>query len=397
MKLLLSCDDYCYKSGNNYFLSDKSYLLASRYLKVFDGVKMALRTKEVTLAEIPSNCHKLVDERIEIHEMPFFQGPAQFSKVIISAVKAAKESLQNCDAAILRLPSPVAFIVWRKLRHTNIPFATEIVFDCKDASNSGNFQSKVLWCILHAWQVKACAEAEGVSCVTSEYLQRRYHPTKNGAFVSNYSSAEIVPAFFYRARTYPNKKILSIAHVANQVAFNSRKGHNELIKAISLLKKDGIVIDVKFIGEDYFDGFEKLRHFATELGVEDQIQFTGYLSSKQMRETLIDSDLAVLPTKSEGLPRVIIEAMAMGIPCVTTPVSGNPELIDKQFLVNYDDVIGLKDRIRDLVIDKNLYEEQSKTNFERSKEYSSLVLNPRRYEFYKKLYELAKSRKENIK
>ena len=104
-----------------------------------------------------------------------------------------------------------------------------------------------------------------------------------------------------------------------------------------------------------------------------------------MSSFLDNSDLFVLPTKAEGLPRVIIEAMAKGLPVVTTPASGNPELIENKYLVEYSDVEGLAHKIEELVTFKEAYEKASRVNFEKSLEYAPDILQTRRDKFYVEL------------
>ena len=66
---------------------------------------------------------------------------------------------------------------------------------------------------------------------------------------------------------------------------------------------------------------------AANASVLDQITFTGRVNRRQLSDILENSDIFVFPTAAEGLPRVIIEAMAKGLPCVISDVSGNPELV----------------------------------------------------------------------
>jgi len=245
---------------------------------------------------------------------------------------------------------------------------------------------------MHNLQVKACNEATGVACVTEKYLQRRYFPTRPNAITSHYSSIELTEDFFLHPRKYPNKKIIRLIHVANQVQFNGRKGHVELIDVVSRLNFKSKRVEIVYVGEDYFNGIEKLKALASEKGIVDDVIFTGYLNKKELRSELEKADIIIFPTKAEGLPRVIIEAMALGLPCITSPVSGNPELINEQFLVEYDDIKKMADACMRLISDKTLYEQESLENFEKSRQYSADVLNPRRTKFYKDLIELVKSK-----
>ena len=140
-----------------------------------------------------------------------------------------------------------------------------------------------------------------------------------------------------------------------------------------------------FVGGDYFGGIAQLTQYAKSLGVGDLLRFSGFVSTDRLRELLLEADILVYPTRAEGLLRVIIEASALGLPCVTTPVSGNTELIDKDFLVDYSDVRGFADKIEILINDKYLYENQSRINYERSAAYCKDVLDSRRKEFYESL------------
>ena len=159
---------------------------------------------------------------------------------------------------------------------------------------------------------------------------------------------------------------------------------------MKILKDEGVIVNLTFAGEDWDNGFELLGNYAKELGVEKQVEFAGFLNRQQLSDMLDESDLFVLPTRAEGLPRVIIEAMAKGLPCVSTKVSGNHELLANEYLVDYDDVPALAKSIKTLVTDKTAYEKASKDNFENSQQYESSLLEVRRNKFYQQLKDLVK-------
>lgn len=386
-KLLISCDDYIFRhKGCYYFKNQEWYDFYQRYLRVFEELKICNRVIDET--QLGKNRVLVDDPRIEIHPLPIFHGPIEYAKVFFATGRAINTAVDGCDAAILRLPSTVAQRISKQVIKVGIPFATEIVFDAQDgADTSEKLLEKILWRIINKQMRAICAKADGVSCVTAKYLQQHYYSVKPNHFVSSYSTLALDKSFFTAPRQYPNKPVFSIAHVDMQIGLHGRKGQDIIIEALGKLKKKGIIVNVNFAGDDWDNSTSKILAFAKEHDVEGQVACIGWLSRKQMNEFLDNSDLFVLPTKAEGLPRVIIEAIAKGLPTVTTPASGNPELIPSHYLVDFYDVDTLALRIEELVSDKNSYEKASKENYEHSLQYEASILQARRDAFYTKLKE----------
>jgi glycosyltransferase involved in cell wall biosynthesis len=158
-----------------------------------------------------------------------------------------------------------------------------------------------------------------------------------------------------------------------------------VIDAVALLKDRGLNVFVSFAGKDYDDGVRQLKEYAKGKGVEDRVTFAGFLTRVELETYLANSDIYVMPTKAEGLPRVIIEAMAKGLPCLTTDVSGNSELIDKEMMFDFYDVKTIADLVEMLIKNPHLYEITSRKNFLRSQKYEASILEKRRDDFYTKL------------
>lgn len=388
-KLLISCDDYIFRhNGQYYFKSQEWHDFYQRYLRVFEQLRIANRV--IDEPELKKGRVLLDDSRIEIHPLPIFHGPVQYAKTYFAAGRAMKNAVDGCDAAVLRLPSTVAQRISKQVLKAGIPFATEIVFDaCDGADTANNLVEKLLWRIIDRQMRNTCAKADGVSCVTAHYLQRRYFSKKEGHFESNYSTLNIDKSFFTSPRRFPDKEVLTIAHVDLQIGLHERKGTDIVIQALGKLKSErGIIVNVKFAGDDWDNSTEKILNYAKAYGVDKQVECTGLLSRAELTAFLDNSDLFVLPTKAEGLPRVIIEAIAKGLPTITTPASGNPELISADYLVPFYDVDTLAKKIERIVTDREEYERVSKLNFEHSLQYEGSILQGRRDEFYTNLKRL---------
>jgi glycosyltransferase involved in cell wall biosynthesis len=103
------------------------------------------------------------------------------------------------------------------------------------------------------------------------------------------------------------------------------KGHQVLLEAVKLLRDRRVNLRVTLIG----GGTElaRLRQYAVDHHLEDTVDFTGALSHPEMLAQLRRADLFALASFAEGIPVALMEAMSLGLPCVSTYIAGIPELI----------------------------------------------------------------------
>lgn len=391
-KLLISCDDTLFVYHGKYYFKNQEWCnFYKRYLRIFNSLRIAVRCEVV---DELNSCNILIDDtRIEVIDIPNFSGPLEYAKKYFKIGRALTNICDGCDAAIVRLPSTIGQRVARKVIKSHIPYGVEVVYDAEDGWRSEKkIINRYLWKRIDKEMRETCYTANGISCVTEFYLQKHYYSKKADAFTSHYSTLELPKEFYGFPKKYPEGKTFTLANVANQIQFNGRKGFNEIIEAISILKKKGVIVNAKFVGQDYHNGITQFMDLSRRLDVEKQIEFMGYLTRPELDDFLSSVDMFVMPTRAEGLPRVIIEAMAKGLPAISTPVSGNPELLDTHFLVKYEDVQTLANRIEELIIDKELYEKTSIENFNNSQKYEATVLERKRDAFYQKLEQIAKTK-----
>lgn len=391
-KLLISCDDTLFVYHGKYYFKNQEWCnFYKRYLRIFNSLRIAVRCEVV---DELNSCNILIDDtRIEVIDIPNFSGTLEYAKKYFKIGRALTNICDGCDAAIVRLPSTIGQRVARKVIKSHIPYGVEVVYDAEDGWRSEKkIINRYLWKRIDKEMRETCYTANGISCVTEFYLQKHYYSKKADAFTSHYSTLELPKEFYGFPKKYPEGKTFTLANVANQIQFNGRKGFNEIIEAISILKKKGVIVNAKFVGQDYHNGITQFMDLSRRLDVEKQIEFMGYLTRPELDDFLSSVDMFVMPTRAEGLPRVIIEAMAKGLPAISTPVSGNPELLDTHFLVKYEDVQTLANRIEELIIDKELYEKASFENFNNSQKYEATVLERKRDAFYQKLEQIAKTK-----
>ncbi len=114
--------------------------------------------------------------------------------------------------------------------------------------------------------------------------------------------------------------------------FYEVKGHRYLIEACRLLRDRGIEFTCSLVGDGPLG--EQLRKLAGELGVADSVRFLGRRTRDEIAELLRHSDVLVAPSiptdsgRREGIPVVLMEAMASGLAVVGSDISGIPELVE---------------------------------------------------------------------
>jgi glycosyltransferase involved in cell wall biosynthesis len=122
------------------------------------------------------------------------------------------------------------------------------------------------------------------------------------------------------------------------------KGHDVLLDAVHTCVKAGVRIEAVIVGGGRFH--DALVARSVELGLGDRVRFTGQLpSSAHVADELRRADLFVLPSRTEGMPRVLLEAMCLGKPCVASDVGGVAELLPERYLLPPGEVEPLAEAI----------------------------------------------------
>jgi glycosyltransferase involved in cell wall biosynthesis len=103
------------------------------------------------------------------------------------------------------------------------------------------------------------------------------------------------------------------------------KGQLLLVEAATMLAAKGLAFELTLVGDGPMRG--AIEALVTERGLSDRIRLTGSISTERLRGELLEARALVLPSFAEGLPMVIMEAMALRRPVLTTWIAGIPELV----------------------------------------------------------------------
>ena len=391
MRLLVAPDSSMYKTpdGKYWCPTIYEYSFFERYLQVFDEIVVASRVKLSSYEEVKGFL-RCDGPRMAIVDLPDMHGMSAYIRKLFPFAKASKLAIEGADCAIIRLPSMPASMVLHYYKKQKKKYALEVVVDPEEAYASNKIAQVLFTRLLR----KQCLEADGVSYVTRDYLQKKYpsylktNSDDGKHFESYYSTIRLKESFFALPKKYENRKQFTIIHTANNMN-NNVKGHKELLEAVDRVVRQGYDVLVRFVGDGLLrNSFERKMK---ELGLEKRVTFVGRLSgSNEVRKELLNADFLVFPTKAEGLPRTIIEAMAVGLPCISTPVAGIPELLEAEDMIEPQNIEGFAKRITEFITNPKLMEDKSIRNIAKAREYSEEVLSKRRNAFYKELKEKAK-------
>ncbi|GAA3607351.1 glycosyltransferase family 4 protein [Microlunatus ginsengisoli] len=323
---------------------------------------------------------------IEVRPLPYYTGPRQLLAQLPRLVTAVIRTTSDISLCMFRLPGPIGFIgsLWCRLRGRR--YAVEVVGDPVDVLRSGvagsaGVRLAAACGVVMRWAVGGAATAH---YVTEQTLQRHY-PASRATSTHVFSNVDLHEDDFTAAPRSERPAIRRLIAVGTHDQLY--KGHDDLIRAVGLLRADYPELRLRLVGDGRHSAL--LRSLAARTGVEDRVEFVGRVDSRtRLRELLDTSDLFCMPSRTEGLPRALIEAMARGVPSIGTTVGGIPELLPAELLVPPDDPVRLATLITRLADDPRLAAAASQIAWQTAQRFRPEEMARRRSAWYAALAEL---------
>jgi glycosyltransferase involved in cell wall biosynthesis len=233
-----------------------------------------------------------------------------------------------------------------KMANVPVVIATEMTLKDIASSSLNRFRDKLIQPLV-AMVIDNCDKF----IVTSQYIKNEWLNAKNSHRIE-----VIYPPFnlekYDEAVRNPRRMTESVGKRVGFVGrLSEEKSVKILIDAMSIVIKQIPDADLTIVGTGPQEKF--LREYCTQLNIDKSVFFTGYRENSF--HELKEMDLFVLPSRTEGCPIVILEAMAMGLPVVATRVGGNMELVEDfttGLLVPHGDAEKMAEAILQLICDK---------------------------------------------
>jgi glycosyltransferase involved in cell wall biosynthesis len=374
-----------------------AYPFWQRYLDVFEGVRVVARVRDV--ASPPPNSPRVDGPGVTVAAISHYVGPWQYLAKARSVHRLVKNALRPEDAVIMRVPSQLANCLFPTMLRQSRPYGVEVVGDPWDVFAPGVVEHPLRpffrWNFTRQLRTQ-CHHACAAAYVTQWTLQRRY-PTNDGCLNTAYSSV-----LLSRHRPTPLSVGISdvvlpekdptpswspsghVSGVIRLVMVGSLaqlyKGPDVALRALAACVRDGLDVALTIVGDGKFR--RQLERQAARLGLKDRVVFRGQLPQSEAVQAELDrSDLFIMPSRTEGLPRAMIEAMARGLPCIGSAIGGIPELLSPEDLVPPGDANALARKIREVVTDVNRMTLMSIRNWRRADDFRDELLKERRRTF----------------
>ncbi|MGI8486462.1 MAG: glycosyltransferase [Thermomicrobiales bacterium] len=387
MKLVVTAEHHFVRSpdGTHWGPDSMTYRFWERYLDVFDRVSVVVRVRNVD--RVSAEFTRADGPGATIRGMPEYTGPREYLRVRREFQRAAANATGPDDAVLLRVGcSPLAAAVESELGKRNQPFGVEVITDPYMVFAPGAIRHPLRPAFrrMYTRQLqRQCTNAVAATYVTRAALQERY-PAGATTFVTSYSDVDLPPqALVDRGRSGELRgsvpTVVSIGSMAQLY-----KGFDVLIDAIARCAQRGLNVNLILVG----DGKHRpeLEHQVRQLGLQRQVTFTGQLAGGTAVRTELDkADLFVLASRTEGLPRAIIEAQARALPCLGTRIGGIPELLDETCLVRPDDAEDLAESMLAMMRDPIRRAFESERNLTAARTFSQSEIAARRLTFLREL------------
>ena len=383
-KTVIFCHDtyYCRHSNKEiYAFGAFPYKLwAERFLPHFDQVKIIGRDKGACDADVsmldcssgPNVTHILLPN-INAPLKRALQGRRLYQEIY--------RQVSEADGVIIRGPVEFGMMAAKAARAQKKPYAVEMsgcAFDHTWFHGSwiGNLYAPIKY--LRARHM--VAHADQVIYVTQRFLQKRYPAQGRIEFASNVEITAPPDSVLHHRlkRIAKQPSTLKIGLIGNYG--NALKGLDIALDVLGRLKAEGYDFHLHVLGSG---DAARWQRDIDRLSLYDHVHFDGsFPGGDQVMQWLDDLDLYIQPSRHEGLPRAVIEAMSRALPCLISNAGGADELLDPYCIHKKGSADQLYYQLKGIWSDWSWQTEQAENNFLRAKDYTAEVLKPKREAFW---------------
>lgn len=350
-----------------------------RFLRVFDTANICARAYDVLA---PTGA-PVSGPGATFLRLGNYRGAKLFVRQLPGLLRSLWRLSGSSDPVLAYLPGtlPIIFGFMRLARGRRL--YSLMVADPADQLQKGALQHPLrrVARFTFIWSVRfILRHSSGAMYVTKHYLQQKYPVSKGKQFATSdvfIREEELATARSPSDFEHSPKILTYVAMMAQDY-----KGHDDLIRALRIARESGADVRLKLIGDGPLR--PKIEAMAKDEGIADLVEFKGKVAhGHDMTHELDASDLFVMTSRAEGLPRAMVEAMARGVPAISTNVGGVPELISAECIVAPNDPGAFANKINEVIADADRLSLLSSQNVAAAKDYTSEKVDQRIQRFYR--------------
>lgn len=224
---------------------------------------------------------------------------------LVNIMRAEKPDVVHTHLNVIKYAALAA-------RLAGVPRCVHTVHNVAQEEAEGRLQKITNWFYFRrGWAVPVALSPKVQSSIASFYgMQENQIPV----IYNGINLGRCLPKERYAAEE------LRLLHIGR---FNEQKNHRGLLEAFALVLKQRPKCRLELLGEGELR--ESVEDYAAELGISDRVSFLG--TQPDVYPYLHNADIFLLPSRFEGMPMTIIEAMGTGLPVVASAVGGVPDML----------------------------------------------------------------------
>lgn len=354
------------------------YSYWKEYLEFFDQVKVVARVKRVS--QVREGFVKASGENVSFRDVPYYQGLAMFFIMLPFLIVNVARSVRVGQFFLLRSGN-VANMAFFFIAISKKRYIREYPGSIKDGI-VGMMGTSPLYrgiASFSDWLARLQGRYSRANSFVSDYCCSLYGSKRPSFVFSSFNSDEIKA----RKRTYgaTTDSTLSLISVGR---LEKEKGHLSLLEAMVEMKTKSEKVSLTLVGEG--SDRARLERYAQDNRID--VTFLGSVTKREyLFQTVLTNDVFVIPSITEGMPRALLEAMALGMPCVGTRVGGVPEVLEESSMCPPNESGKLADNILKLK-STDLRKQYGERNYRFIAQYfSNDSLKEKRHQFWSMLYE----------
>ena len=382
MRLVIATDHAFFRTKQGVFDTFCiNYEFFDDYRQIFDEVDVVARVNQVEA--LPVGAFRSDGEGVRFIDVPNIRGMGWLLRAARLSKHLLTSAVELSDAVIVRVPSELGWLAARCALRMHKPYMVEVIGDPRSAWAS---VSRAPHYKLVAWFQGLRLRYLTQHAVAGSYVEGRHlprvYPLRPGTPQDSISSIRLKKVDVLPSRQFYERPVpLRVIHVGT---LTRRKRGDDLIRACHVAVERGLEVQLQFVG----DGPQRpqLEALRDKLRMGKRVVFHGHIADRELLNHLLDdSDLFVMTSASEGLPRAMIEAMARGLPVAGSRIPGIDELVRDSELFPLGDVYALGNLLWQLGSDPERLTAMSSHSTSIALQYTDEFLSPKRIRLYQAL------------